>query len=758
MTNFISRYWHFLYTSNVLPSDTFEQRMRKLVLGAAGVVAPYMLIDSLTTFSGVYGRTPLQNFFLGAPTAAMALVSFFAWATMKRSRTAHEFPMVCMFLVFLCSNIAVCLMHPMVPYETLTVVFATACTVMNLYPRTFFSLWMVVVVLQSYNLALTPEVGPTLYLYRNEHSSVSTRVSDQIIKIVSTCVIFGLVRNQSTEFKALTQVSELGTRTVKAIASSLLDYDTKAARETVRVYCTDEYCDDALAEVMLKIVDNMDAYRPFLPNYILQGHTDDDDDATHAHTTTKRGSQEDEDEKDFSDTEDGFFASTTTMTTRTRSWYRASEEDDAEDDPSDSPSELIPIDSNQHRKSPSPPRSLELFTPVTPFVNTSPAPATDDDDDDDDHAGAETLPGPVHNSNSVTNPLTGPVLISPRNSYNNNNNNVRVTNITKMPSVSTVAVSRRVVIGLVDYYPRLSSIFMMKSTQRHTNPALHHLATSISSSEDNNNETNFIDTLFELADEAISTVHTLFGDTLHVSWNTARRVAQPESRSALFLARVKARLGCVGAAACGPATFQFCGERQLVPLVHASWYEDVQMFLSRYSVPLQANVCDKTIAQNSAHAVRHFMFDALPSKRNALCAVQLASQRSAGQLRGGDNNNNNNISNNNRSCATCVYEILEERSSSNVVSLRQNNIKCDEWMYELEGQAKDDGWCTVVSEVAETALKTGEYSQALELLLLPSNNTATTTTTTLIGMLDRPSVMHLQRRLKDGTFGVKVPR
>eukprot|EP00760_Papus_ankaliazontas_P036972 PhM_4_TR8412/c0_g2_i1/m.8114 len=73
---------------------------------------------------------------------------------------------------------------------------------------------------------------------------------------------------------------------------------------------------------------------------------------------------------------------------------------------------------------------------------------------------------------------------------------------------------------------------------------------------------DLMDTLHEIADITRAIVHSIYADTLQLSWNTARHVAQHEARAATFLARCRAQTGCVGAACTGEATFMLCGRKQ----------------------------------------------------------------------------------------------------------------------------------------------------------------------------------------------------
>eukprot|EP00760_Papus_ankaliazontas_P025036 PhM_4_TR2460/c4_g4_i1/m.15258 len=67
---------------------------------------------------------------------------------------------------------------------------------------------------------------------------------------------------------------------------------------------------------------------------------------------------------------------------------------------------------------------------------------------------------------------------------------------------------------------------------------------------------------------------------------------------------------CFGAVASGEARSMFCGQKVVVPLIHASWQSAPAIMLRQFSVPMKMCVCDGTTAKAMDSRIGACCFDA----------------------------------------------------------------------------------------------------------------------------------------------------
>jgi hypothetical protein len=119
-----------------------------------------------------------------------------------------------------------------------------------------------------------------------------------------------------------------------------------------------------------------------------------------------------------------------------------------------------------------------------------------------------------------------------------------------------------------------------------------------------------VDQIYQQAASCHGSIHSLLGDTLTVTWNATRRVAQGELKATRFLHRVQTAMKEHGVAACGAA---FTGSAacesvqsstgQQAFLVHCPW-RDALRLLSSLAARTQHVLIDE-----ATNAVAHYDFD-----------------------------------------------------------------------------------------------------------------------------------------------------
>eukprot|EP00760_Papus_ankaliazontas_P012677 PhM_4_TR15490/c1_g1_i4/m.5006 len=91
-------------------------------------------------------------------------------------------------------------------------------------------------------------------------------------------VVSGMVYAQQSEYKRTLRVATVSRDLARSVTSHLAQYNTSTAEQEIRetMKSTDDTeRDDVMCQQLLTIVQNMEAYRPFLPNYLL--HSEDEE-------------------------------------------------------------------------------------------------------------------------------------------------------------------------------------------------------------------------------------------------------------------------------------------------------------------------------------------------------------------------------------------------------------------------------------------------------------------------------------------------
>eukprot|EP00760_Papus_ankaliazontas_P034321 PhM_4_TR7122/c0_g2_i1/m.79055 len=203
--------------------------------------------------------------------------------------------------------------------------------------------------------------------------------------------------------------------------------------------------------------------------------------------------------------------------------------------------------------------------------------------------------------------------------------------------------------------------------------------------------TSFIDRVHADAEATHGIIHQFWGDALVVSWNAARRVAQPEVGAAGLLLRCRdgiAGTTVFGAAYSGEAVFTLCGRRQVVPVLQCPWHHELRVLFYMYARRYGTSVCDEQTARRLVYAARCRGF----------AAVQLSSAHAP----------------------ILVHEIVEERGS-NINHNHQQHQQQQEWMYELaEEHALLPGGteekCVAMTTALRHAAVDGDVGEGIECL------------------------------------------
>eukprot|EP00760_Papus_ankaliazontas_P028046 PhM_4_TR3501/c0_g1_i1/m.39211 len=269
----LARIWRWLYVGLLVPGDVFTQRVRKLFLAA--LVLPTVVAMTLSIVTLLLG-----NVMPGSLNVAFGLTLLCAYAWVRHTRTASDDFMISFISLLLLFAAALTITLPLVPGHAMFSFGAVLSIVTRVSPSLMFPLWMALATLNSYNCIAVAEGESSLPLFavRDVEYPLSVQVATQVMALFAFCLCFFVAWLQQREYQRLQRRSELVSSFSTEVARYLVKYDTKAARAVVSEYVLNRHRSDAtLAMVMTQIIDNMEAYRPFLPQYLMYNYAEDND-------------------------------------------------------------------------------------------------------------------------------------------------------------------------------------------------------------------------------------------------------------------------------------------------------------------------------------------------------------------------------------------------------------------------------------------------------------------------------------------------
>eukprot|EP00760_Papus_ankaliazontas_P008339 PhM_4_TR13733/c0_g1_i1/m.25165 len=778
MKNPFSFIWSHVYTHHLLPNDDLIQRSRKLVLAVFFLTSFVMAADCLVTVCYVLkGKMNAGDAVAySGSSLGYCIGNISAWVVMRKRKRAGETMMVMWGVLMIFLDLWVICTAPYHSIYMLLMPIPVAVMVLDMqHSIRFVVCGFVMCLVNTYNMVYGVDNDAAIAVYTVESDSTQL-LAMHASGIAFFVLISALLKLQSVEYKHVIDTSASSAQVSRGVTELLLHYNTDAATKLVTAYAATESADAGTVATLQSMINNMECYRPFLPNYVL------DNNNSNNNTSEEDGRKRDADAIAENDSDADTVSAYSMARAESPSLgamqqpmpRRGSVVESVLLPSSNSSSNLMrnidasilfggvhavslePSSPQQHENS----TSSYTVTPVIPIENTSPP---SDVALDDDRGSAPVIPQM----------LAPPPQQQPQ--------------PTPLQSLSR----QRVTLAVVCYKP----IFTASSP---TIP-LGHRAKIV---------TCCVDQLFEIAEQTRASIHSFYGDYVHVSWNAARRVPQHETRALQFLSRcrdsVQHTVGCTaaalvtniqqtvpissfetessnsqprssalmnfnssnatnvsssltrsrstsaspttspttrgppplpspsptspnssssknlylfGAVSTGEGLFMFSGTRQKVPIAHVSWQSDLDVLLHRYARPLETFVCCGVCAENASHAVLTLRFHAFVSE--TLPTTQTAPTPTTHEL-------------------VYVHEIISEsvngaqrwtRGSNSSVSTPNNfatagssgaaaaqtSKNANEWMYEIEQQGVNNSAYHTVGLVVDEALK-GNFFAAEELL------------------------------------------
>eukprot|EP00760_Papus_ankaliazontas_P023634 PhM_4_TR2077/c2_g1_i1/m.6877 len=282
--------WNFLYTSTIDPDDDFRTRTRKAVIAAGALysIANIFAVTQLTAriiFQEEDAYTT-KDMALGCITSIMNAVAVL-WAWIHQKRTKTNVSSTGMMFWHL-TNWLTFLMHiltNMRQFHVIATLFVVVAVVINSHVKLNIVLWVLIIVINMYNLSFG-EYTDLPYIGVTYPQTMFGAATVQITSIIAFFLIVKLVKVQTKEYVRMLARADKSLEVAMAVAQHLARYDTEsAAAAVVAADADDNDTSDTrlLRDTLRRIVSNMELYRPFLPNYLLQttdtqlGDYDDDE-------------------------------------------------------------------------------------------------------------------------------------------------------------------------------------------------------------------------------------------------------------------------------------------------------------------------------------------------------------------------------------------------------------------------------------------------------------------------------------------------
>eukprot|EP00760_Papus_ankaliazontas_P037492 PhM_4_TR8474/c0_g1_i1/m.104071 len=588
--------------------DSLSQQIRKVsvAFGMFGVLFAIIKV-LLSVAEGIENYWSLKQYFAHVtPSLFGALSLLFVWVHMKADNHVSD----TLFKVFY-SSIHVTLLgvQLVTPEYTHYASFVGAPTlgIMSGIDPVFAVVCSVVgFVVAGYNETLgseqvdTDNTFPTLSIARQDPTVVGSVMTFLISAVMFTASIVLVLRQYKTHEKMISSVDKCDDLLL-LVTELLVKYKTVAAANAINAALeADEGTHDidpSFCQLLWRIVRTMDNYKPHIPGY-LRGADDDGDDGVRIKMMTS-ASEDDDFEATTSDDIHGTGSLVSFANTSSRGGGGTASRSTS----------VSAVRSSLHAAKESLNVSSVASSPISPHAASG----------DFEHKSSPTSSlsfVPQHQENP---------LVVPNSSHNN------------------VVSKKRISIALLE-----ASLVKGSCDSLATTVPEHKMRTLNA----------YFEAVTGLCDSTRGVAHHFWGDVLHISWNTARRVAQPEVHAAMFLSRCRDVLTSsssatpVAAACTGDGVFSLCGRRQVVPVVHCMWLNDLECLFKSYATKLCANVCDDGTARACHHAVLTRGFASVERDTAASSATTMT-----------------------------VYEVMRERDST---------MENDEWMYALEKQQRRD--------------------------------------------------------------------
>lgn len=268
----------FMYRGHAEPDDDFVTRVRKATLG---VIFLGGVIGLVTLLNDVLTEVPasLSGYLRIAMTLVFVLAAIPAFIYMKVTHRAETWLTDLVFFSLHVNTVLTIIVEPtaLIATTVLAIAVILMCTSTPLYPLHYFLLFgQLVCAIINYAHATTgtglvqiPEPATSTYQERLMGGAVAG---------MAFLLLPPLVRWLLDEFREQGRNSTATTRAAEVVSKHLARYDTASAHDAVidAANSSEGAVSPALLVSLRTLVDNLNMYRPHLPNWVLQRTLDED--------------------------------------------------------------------------------------------------------------------------------------------------------------------------------------------------------------------------------------------------------------------------------------------------------------------------------------------------------------------------------------------------------------------------------------------------------------------------------------------------
>eukprot|EP00760_Papus_ankaliazontas_P000396 PhM_4_TR10065/c0_g1_i1/m.103902 len=276
------RIWHQLHGCTVQPNDSFVTRMRKVIVLVFFLESVVNMYTLTTVITGVLDAK--MSVFVACIRIALMFLFVglcgYQWYVLRTTRTISLRLLKVTFVFVPCFVGFTLLLYPTSRFHIGIVTLISLAQLTRVLETFVTSLCSILLCLNAYNLSIGITYDIAISIPGNDLPAQTTIgiVSLEIGMLLAAFFLIVIGIRQRDEYEAVLRRNELAISATRDIAHHLVSYDTGSARGVLESYEAHADHDAPLSTLLHKIVGNLDVYRAYLPNYLLQEVTMDDGD------------------------------------------------------------------------------------------------------------------------------------------------------------------------------------------------------------------------------------------------------------------------------------------------------------------------------------------------------------------------------------------------------------------------------------------------------------------------------------------------
>ena len=263
----MSYIWRFMYLDVLQPEDSFPTMMRKMIMAISAIVALAAVYGLIQKLMGKQGKANSTS----VPCYISLIVTFWgAWIYVKCTHTAPTWMIALWANIVSLTILLSVLACPNFPWEFALFTLLIALEIMKT-PLVNLIIPVTTLIVFAYNFSLG-RMGPPYPLLTLPDGSDSTPgelVTPYIRGVVIVLIGMCALHLQTEEFTRTSLAATAANEMSLEVSQKLAVYDTDGARAVLVAYASREQVDGALMTCFGTIVTNLERYRRYLPNHVL---------------------------------------------------------------------------------------------------------------------------------------------------------------------------------------------------------------------------------------------------------------------------------------------------------------------------------------------------------------------------------------------------------------------------------------------------------------------------------------------------------